>query len=141
MMHSQYAKHLKRRGFYMIGVLIVVVIILILTWNQLGPDPTTGVTTAQRQIDKSEVAACTANRQTLRTHIATWKINHMGEDLTVQNMQESGVVIPKCPAGGEITIDADGNVYCSKHAPQSEGTPSDEPAMPDVEHVMQKLNQ
>jgi competence protein ComGC len=141
MLQSQFAKHRKKRGFYMIGILIALVIIMILTYNQLAPGPGSDASSPQQQIDKGERAACSANRQTLRTRIASWKINHTNETISIEAMEKSGVNVPQCPAGGEITIDPEGNVFCSIHAPVSDPATSQGAAQPDVQSVMDVLNQ
>jgi len=119
------------RGFYLIGLLFVVAIILILTYQRIGPEKKGEVSRASREIARAKVAGCTMNRQAFAANLVMWRMNHTGEPLTIEHMRESGVRIPGCPAGGEWSISSDGaTIYCSLHFPDPNAaapTPEPEP--------------
>ena len=122
-------KHLRERGFYIIGLLIVLAIIFILYGKQLLPDKQgPGALT---YIDRSKGSACMVNRTTLGTTIAAWQISHPGQKPTIEAMAGSGSSVPNCPQGGTYSIGDDGTVYCSKHfpPPAAEPTPPAAPGM------------
>lgn len=105
-----------QRGFYLIGLLIVLLIIAVLYGKQLFPDKSgPGALT---YIDRSKVAACSVDRSTLTTTITTWGMSHPGQAVTIENMRNSGTNIPTCPEGGTYEIGPDNVVYCSKHFPR-----------------------
>lgn len=120
----------KRRGFYLLGLLIVLAIIAILVSNQMGGDDPEQ-STAKIATDRARVSACGMNRATASTTIASWRINHPGEPLTPENILKSGTIFPTCPEGGTYEIGADGKVYCTKHAPRPSNVPlAASPAQP-----------
>ncbi|MBN1868228.1 hypothetical protein JW916_13160 [Candidatus Sumerlaeota bacterium] len=107
-----------RRGFYLIGLLIVIAILFILYGKELLPDKTTGKSTQDMALERSKGAACTANRQALSVQITAWSLNHSGETATVERLRQDGVNVPPCPEGGVLSIGADGHtIYCSIHDP------------------------
>jgi len=108
----------RERGFYLIGLLCVIAIILILTYQRIGPEKAGQARRASREINRAKVAGCTLNRQAFAANLMMWRVNHMDEPLTIEHLRESGVHIPGCPAGGEWSISPDGTtIYCSIHYP------------------------
>lgn len=121
-----------QRGFYIIGLLIVLAIIFFLVGRQMGgpTEQAQQVVTAQSRIDRSEEITCGANRQSFSQNITMWQINHGGEKATLEKLQRDRVAIPRCPGGGEYSIGPDGKtIYCSLHAPPP-GTAAPNPAGP-----------
>ncbi|NQU43152.1 hypothetical protein HQ520_07690 [bacterium] len=114
-----------RRGFYLIGLLIVLAIIAILTYKQLAPEEKANqVNMATMSINRSKNTACNVNRNLVQNQISMWEINHLGEKPTLDKLQQGTSSVPSCPEGGQYTIGADGRtVYCSIHNP-----PPDEPS-------------
>lgn len=112
-----------QRGFVLIGLLIVLAIIMILTYKQAGPRGSH----VRRNIDRGKGAACMMNRQTLRTNLAAWQINHMDERPSIAKLERSGTVV-RCPEGGKYTLSRDGRViFCSKHNPAPTPRPTPTP--------------
>ena len=114
-------------GFYLIGLLIALLIIMILTGKYMSGDRERGVPPAQTNIDKSKSAACSANRMQMQTQIQMWSINHLGETPTVEKLRQANINVPRCPAGGEYYITPKGDILCSVHDkdiyPHQENTP------------------
>jgi competence protein ComGC len=101
------------RGFTFIGIIIVLAIIGVLSYNQMGgggaaPNPVV-------YKERSSVIACRANRTTMKTMLAAWGINNQGRVPTIEDLQRSGQNPPGCPDGGKYTIMPDGAIHCTKH--------------------------
>lgn len=108
-------RQMKNKGFYLIGLLIALLIIMILAGYQLGGDKKENIPPAKTQIDRGKSAACMANRRTLETQIQMWMIQHPGETPTKEKLEQARISIPRCPAGGTYSITPDGKVVCSVH--------------------------
>jgi len=106
-----------QRGFYLLGLLLVLAIIFIVYGDRLFPDRNTGVSQYQDQVDRSKSAACSVNRDSAAAMIAMWVASHPGEEPTVEKLRQSGTSIPACPEGGVLSIGPDRRLYCSKHEP------------------------
>ncbi|HBF33304.1 TPA: hypothetical protein DDW35_01945 [Candidatus Sumerlaeota bacterium] len=105
-----------RRGFYLIGLLIVIAIILTLGYSQMHGVGGSGG--EQFAIDRSKETACTVNRSTLVSSLAIWRTTHSNEPFTLESVAKTGTNIPTCPAGGKYSLSADGaTIYCSIHNP------------------------
>ena len=113
----------RRRGFYLIGVLIVLAIILVLYGKQLAGDKSEGISSAQTKIDRSKEVACSVNRQMIVTGMTAWQISHPGEQPTIEGLRSAGVTVPNCPQGGTYSIGPKGDVWCSIHNPPPGATP------------------
>lgn len=119
-----------QRGFYLIGLLMVLVIMLILAGNQVGKK----AQNVKRPISKSKEAACSLNRSAFLTNVRMWSMSHMGEKPTRENLERDGVQIPGCPEGGNWTLSQDGQtVYCSIHAPAPTPVPKRQPQAPQTQ--------
>lgn len=132
-----------QRGFYLIGLLMVVAIIMILSGrnfmsssgsgqgsaadsaSSLLVDPLAAganqVQMGNARIDGTKALSCDTNRSQLAT------------DLTMLAMSDGGQLPPAsvvsqklghigCPAGGTFQYDAGSRVYCTEHAPAPSGT-------------------
>ena len=109
-----------RSGFTLIGLLIVLMIIGILFYNQNKSATPSGLTQAQVSIEKSNDAACLANRASCRTNIQMYQINYPGEPVTIEAMKARNYNLPGCPDGGTWTILPDGEIHCSLHAERNQ---------------------
>ncbi|MFW6304046.1 MAG: type II secretion system protein [Candidatus Sumerlaeota bacterium] len=127
MLYRPYIHHRRQRGFYLIGLVAVLAIIMILAYTQLAPDPETGESMPKTQIDRGKENACALNRQTLQTHITAWSVNHVGEKPTIARLKATNVVVPTCPGGGRYSIGDDSTIYCSEHNPDPLATPTPTP--------------
>ena len=114
------------RGFYLVGLLIVLVIILILTYKELKPEEKAAqVTQAQVYIDRSRDVLCESNRAAIAQNLTMWRIDHAGETASIDVLRRADFNIPVCPKGGVYTISPDGSqVYCSVHFPPPAGPSS-----------------
>ena len=110
-------RHNNNKGFYLIGLLIALLIIMILTGKFMTGDEKSGTGGAINALDKSKAAACSANRMQLQTQLQMWAVSHPGEEATLENLRAANYSIPRCPAGGEYTITGQGQVNCSIHDP------------------------
>ena len=116
----------RRRGFYLIGMLIALAIIFILMGRGYffkEASPMKGVEQAMQAeayIDRSQVSACLANRNTLKAELTTMSINNGGPLPGIHAMRAK--LGPKiCPDKGTLQLDDRGNVYCTLHEPAPEG--------------------
>jgi len=107
----------RSKGFTLIGILIALAIIMILGGYYFKEDELTEKNYVDTQIDKSKVAACSVNRQTLSANITAWTIQHPGENVTLEKLRNARYTVPRCPEGHDYIIDNDGNVYCPVHNP------------------------
>ena len=112
---KMFTKQMKNKGFYLIGLLIALVIIMILVGYQMGGNKKENLPPAKTQIDRGKAAACTANRRALETQIQMWMIQHPGETPTIEKLKQARISIPRCPAGGTYSITPEGKVVCSIH--------------------------
>ena len=103
------------KGFYLIGLLIALMIIMILTGKYMGGDKSTNTPPVTTNIDRSKKAACSANRLQLQTSIQMWSVTHPGETPTLEKLREARYTVPTCPSGGEYTIGESDQVTCSVH--------------------------
>jgi len=109
------------RGFYLIGLLIVLIIIaVVLGKGYFRQDPTTGATQAQMYIERSKDTACTADRLAMQADITQIGLLSGGGPPSIQALR-ARLGPRRCQAGGEFLLDAKGNVYCTVHAPPPEG--------------------
>lgn len=106
-----------RQGASIIGLLIVVVIMMILTYEFLGSGDSkkNQVTQAQTYIARGESAACSMNMTSVRTEITQLQINNPGITITPKLLEKKGI-LQKCPEGGEYVM-KNGLLYCTKHSP------------------------
>lgn len=107
----------RRHGFYIIGLLIVIVIIMVVMLK--GPfssDPVTQVTQYEQSTNRAEEAACSMNRMSIGTDLTNWRIMNPGQAINMDIIRRS-LRIPNCPGGGAYLIDKDGTIYCSVHTP------------------------
>lgn len=113
----------RRRGNGILGLLIVVVIMLILTYSFLSPsDQKNQVNQAVTYIDRSKDAACKMNIDGVRTQVQELQINNQGITITPRLLEKKGI-LQKCPGGGEYVI-KNGQIYCTKHSPPPEESPA-----------------
>lgn len=115
-------RHKHNKGFYLIGLLIALMIIMILTGKFMTGDEKSGTEGAIHSLDKSKAAACSANRMSLQTQLQMWSISHPGEEITLEKLRAANYSIPKCPAGGEYSISKQGYIHCSIHDPDPSAT-------------------
>lgn len=133
-----------QRGFYLIGLLLTLVIILILAggqWNsQMGstpaeinavnnaadavadidPDATTNVKSAVNTIDRARGKACEAQRATLAGEL---NMAQMGAGGGVPDRFDVRPRVQhiQCPDRGTFSYDDSIKIYCSIHNPPPEG--------------------
>lgn len=114
-----------QRGFYLIGLMIVAVIIMILTYQQVGPGGLDlAGRTGQTHIQRAELVVCKTDRNVLKTQIQMWQINHQGEKMTMEKVQ--GYL--RCSQGGKWTFNKDATyVFCSKCEPDPNMPPPPTP--------------
>lgn len=117
-----------RRGFYLIGLLMCLVIIGYLTYGGYFSPNSQGVSTYQNTMNKTNNAECLSNRAALRPTIVTWQMSHTGETPTIEALAKTNINIPKCRDKGVFSINAAGELFCSFHYPDPDQTPA--PASP-----------
>ena len=104
-------------GYYLIGLLIVIVIILILMKSgPLEQDPVTGVTQYETTLDRTDTAVCATNRKTIEGDVISWQIVNSGQKPNMEIVKRK-FNLPPCPGGGVYTLGEDGSVYCTVHNP------------------------
>ncbi len=108
------------KGYVLVGVLIVLVIIMILTAQYFTKDKGTGLSSVQIQLGKGSATACKANRENFSAAINSWMADHPGAQPTKEQLSESGLEIPRCPDDADYTFDSNGEVYCPIHFPQND---------------------
>ncbi len=110
------------RGFTLIALLVVLVIIAILSYTQLVDKD--GALRSKQSTDRAKAAACATNRTVLRSQLAVWAMSNPGKPVTLEALKASGVQVPGCPLGGEWTLAPDhSTIYCSVCAPAPETAP------------------
>lgn len=110
-----------RRGFYMIGLLLALVIIFILAGNQYyGSSNLNQVPQAQLYIQRSTDTLCTTNRLAIRTDIA----GMLALDGVLPTEEQLAIKLYSklCPERAAFQITERGEVFCETHAPAPEGT-------------------
>lgn len=106
------------RGFALLELVLVLAVLGILLGAYVG---TRGSSSAQGpaaykpSVDRSQEAACVAGRSALRTNLQMFQMSNPTVPLTAENLQKHGVTLPACPAGGAVSVAADGTVLCSLH--------------------------
>jgi len=73
---------------------------------------------AQAQIDKTKELTCKQNLKMLNDFVKTYMSTHGVDnpaDITIDQLKEYGLQVPKCPAGGEYVFE-DGRFYCTVHS-------------------------
>lgn len=108
-----------RRGFYLIGLLMALVIIAILiSTGPFGRQQGATVSNAQYNIDKGKDAQCVTNRHTAKTYLAQYMIYNFDNPDINAIRQKIGHF--RCPSGGAWMVDphdANHYIYCTKHDP------------------------
>ncbi|HOE97630.1 MAG TPA: hypothetical protein PLS90_13910 [Candidatus Sumerlaeota bacterium] len=116
MQSRSFAPSYSRRGFYIIGILIVVAIILILVFKgSMAPDPVTQVSSGITYIDRSQEVACSTNRNAIRTDLQHYQINNPGAPITPDVIRKANSAT--CPDGGIYLMAQDGHIFCTLHDP------------------------
>ena len=108
----------KERGFALVILLIVFVIIFYLTWQYFKPQQNlqNQVSTYQFSMNKSKSAACLSDIKVYETKLQQWLINNSNQ---VPTLKDIGIP-EKCPEEGTYSISEDGQtVYCSLHKPNT----------------------
>lgn len=106
-----------QRGFFLIGLLIVLAIIAILSYKQMGA----GGENVKMYTGRAKDVACDLNRSTFVTTLMVWRQSHPSEPMTIEAIRKSGTAVPGCPEGGVWSLSADGGeIYCSIHHPAPE---------------------
>ena len=73
---------------------------------------------AQTQIDKTRELSCRQNLKMLNDFVKTYMATHGVDDpadITIDQLKEYGLRIPKCPSGGEYVFE-NGKFYCTIHS-------------------------
>jgi hypothetical protein len=134
------------RGFYLIGLIFVVAIIMILagrnyrgasgtggTGNSAGSGGVESLFIAPLEMQATEINAGNARLENTRDQICDTNRTQLGIDLSMLSINYAGQMpdpsIVKQHAGhlrctspkGALQYDADGNVYCTLHAPAPGG--------------------
>ena len=109
------------KGYALVILLVVLVIIGILTSTQMGGGSKSEVEPQYiiTNLDKSRATSCTANRTVLKQTMTMWSINNGGAKPTIEKLEKArSVNVPQCPSGGKYIIGPEGReVYCTEHAP------------------------
>ena len=119
----------RRRGAGVIGLLMALVIIAILTIFYMQKQPTgdgagnISPGAVRRDLDRTKAVACQANRVTAQTQMMGWTMANPGRPATVEALRAGGVTLPACPDGGELSVGAGGQIFCSLHQPDPNAPP------------------
>jgi len=89
-------------GFLLLGYL-----------NQSRTQAEMGMTRAGRRAGQE--TACQKTRAALERTVMNWVMNNPGKQVTLRNLQEDGIVITRCPQGGQYSVSG-AKIYCSLHA-------------------------
>ena len=107
-------------GFAIIEILLVLIVIAMLSgwYFTKGSSPEEQAASQyQQSMDRSKATACIASRSALRTAVMAYSMQNPGNPLTKESLTQSGVNLNVCPEQGEISVQADGTLTCSKHQP------------------------
>jgi competence protein ComGC len=107
-------------GFTLIGLLIVLAIIGILFFNQMKSGAPAGMTNPQVQIEKSQEAACVANRAAADANLQMWMMDHYSEEPSLSRLRSENVILGRCPDGGTWSIlkkeNGEYHIHCDMHS-------------------------
>ena len=107
-------------GFALIEIILVLVIIAVLSgwYFSKGSSPTEQAASQYKHsMERANNTACLASRTALRTAIMAYSMQNQGKPLTRENLQAANIRIGVCPEQGQITVNTDGTLSCSKHQP------------------------
>ncbi len=102
-----------QRGFTLLEILLVLAILGTLTGMYLGPGPGGTPGGPIIYLERTQKAACMANRAAFRPKLVEFQIEY-GHDPTPEDLKRMGASIPRCPEGGQYYI-LDGTLYCTLH--------------------------
>lgn len=107
----------KHKAFGLLEILLVVAVLAILMGGYFTYDRSVqqSASTYQMSMQRSNNAACLANRSALRSQAQMFQINNPSTPLTIENLRAAGMSVPGCPRGGEYQFLPDGNIHCSLH--------------------------
>jgi prepilin-type N-terminal cleavage/methylation domain-containing protein len=101
----------------LLELLIVLAVLAILAGGYFARNQTSEnkQSVYEMSMQRSNSAACIANRAALRTQIEMFRINNPSTPITTENLQKAGVNVPTCPQGGAYGFLPDGRILCSIH--------------------------
>lgn len=130
------------RGFYLIGLLMAIVIIMILAGRNYQSASGTGagstadsaasllldplaatagqIQDGNNRIDQTKALGCSTNRTQAATELTMLTVGNMGELPSPEIVHNKAGHIG-CPEGGKFQYDEMSRVYCTKHSPAPAG--------------------
>lgn len=108
----------KKRGFAILELVIVLIIIAILSgwyFSNGGNSAQQAASQYQHSMEKSNNTACLASRTALKTSIQLWQMQNPGKPVNAENLSTANINTKVCPEQGQISITPSGELVCSKH--------------------------
>ena len=105
-----------QRGLTLIPIVVAIAIIgllLLTSRHESRTQREIGTTRAGRR--DGQATACQKTRAALERAVMNWAMNNPGKQVTLRNLQEDGIVITRCPQGGQYSVSG-AKIYCSLHA-------------------------
>ena len=106
----------KERGFYLIGILMALAIIMILNGGYFVKGKSGAPSVQVISLDRTKSVDCDNSRNAFKNEMTNWQLNNSSATPTIEQLKNSGITISKCRQGGEYSIGKDGNVYCTLHS-------------------------
>jgi competence protein ComGC len=63
----------------------------------------------------SQAMSCGMNRRSIEQGMMRWSITHPDEQATIERLERDGILVKRCPDGGQLTIEGK-KVLCSVHS-------------------------
>ena len=104
------------RGMSLITILATLAVMAVLYAGYFDlSDSDSTMSRGAELTNASQGMSCGMNRRSIEQAMMRWSITHPDQQLTIERMEQEGILVKHCPEGGQFTI-VGKKVLCSVHS-------------------------